>query len=278
MIKVDKCPFCNQKNRTEVQKQEFNDVYIDLINPELNKEVRYWYECDNCNFLYRSPKLDEKEQEILYEKYRDVSFRNETADEYFTRITSYDNENSENYQKISWFLEKINNNILEQKNKVLDVGCGGGVLLHKIKDMLPKSLTYGVEPNILYSNLARDRSNAVEIKTSYFYKNLFEEKFDIIVSSDVLEHVDKPTVFLKDIYYSLRKNGILFLEIPSPTNFNELKSEHDMFNIAHHVFYTENIIKEYLINTGFEHIMIKDIKNNSNVWKLRIIAYKQSRW
>ena len=75
MIEVKKCPYCNSIERVEVQVQKFDDIYIDLINPKLNKETRFWYECSNCKFLYRSPKLDEKEQEILYEKYRDISFR-----------------------------------------------------------------------------------------------------------------------------------------------------------------------------------------------------------
>ncbi len=276
MIEVKQCPYCASLDRAEVQVQKFDDIYIDLIDSKLNKQVRYWYECNRCRFLYRSPKLDEKEQEILYEKYRDISFRSETPDEYFRRITTYKNSESENYQKVSWFLEHMGTDINQKSFKVLDVGCGGGVLLHKIKEILPNALTYGVEPNELYSALAREKSGAIEIKTSYFYSDLFNEKFDLAVSSDVLEHVDNPTGFLKDIYLSLVDDGMLFLEIPSPTNFKFLEAKHDMFNIAHHVFYTKEIIEKYLIRAGFQDIKISDIKNNSNVWKLRIIAYKGS--
>jgi len=274
MLHVEECPYCSESDRIEIQKQEFDDIYIDLINHELNQEARYWYECNKCKFIYRSPKLDENEQIILYEKYRDVSFRNETADEYFFRITNYDNIKSENFQKVTWLMENSNIDLLKQTNSILDVGCGGGVLLHKIKYMFPQTLTYGVEPNELYSDLARRKSGAEEIKTSYFDKDLFNKKFDLIVSSDVLEHVDEPMDFLENIYLSLKKEGILFLEIPSPTNFSMLKNEHDMFNIAHHVFYTPHIIKSYLLKINFLNIVIKDICNSTGVWKLRITANK----
>jgi len=275
MVVVNKCPFCQNKNRKELQIQNFEDIYNNLINPELNKTTRYWYECSSCNFIYRSPKLTEDEQEILYEKYRDVSFRSEKPNDYFDRITKYSNKESENYQKVSWLMKKINSYILDKKNKVLDVGCGGGVLLHKIKEMLPKSVTYGVEPNKLYADLAKKRSGAEEIKTDYFHAELFEHKFDMVVSSDVMEHVDFPDLFLNGIFSSMEEGGVFFLEIPSPTNFGKLESSHDIFNMAHHVFYTKDTLNQYLINAGFVDVDIEDIKYQSNTWKLRAVAYKQ---
>ena len=78
-----------------------------------------------------------------------------------------------------------------------------------------------------------------------------------------------------DIFASLKSNvGVLFLEVPSPTNFKNLCDEHDMFNIAHHVFFTKSILEEYLYNCGFGDIYIDDIENRNNVWKLRALAYK----
>ena len=284
MIEVTQCPFCSSIERTEIQAQNDTDKYLDLINTQLqNKEIRkgggarFWYKCDNCEILYRSPKLNQKEQEVLYEKYRDILFRSETPDEYFDRITQYSDNQSKNFHKITWFLDNLNTTFINKSLQVLDVGCGGGVLLRKMKDMLPKSITYGVEGNKLYSNLARKRSGAIEIKTSYFHKKLFKQKFDIIVSCDVLEHVDCPSLFLDDIYFSLEKEGILFLEIPSPTNFEKLQYDHDIFRVPHHVFYTDYILRKYLKNSGFDNIKIENVKNCSNIWKLRAIANKAKK-
>jgi 2-polyprenyl-3-methyl-5-hydroxy-6-metoxy-1,4-benzoquinol methylase len=160
--------------------------------------------------------------------------------------------------------------------KALDVGCGGGVLLHKLKEMFPKVRTYGVEPNEMYSDLARKRSGATRIETAYFNEKIFQERFDLIVSSDVLEHVDDPCIILGDMYKSLSKEGVLFLEIPSPTNFSKLDNcEHDIFNMAHHVFYTEEILEKYLEQAGFVRTIISDIEYSTGVWKLRSLSFKE---
>jgi hypothetical protein len=50
MVVVNKCPFCQNKNRKELQIQNFEDIYNNLINPELNKTIRYWYECSSSSF------------------------------------------------------------------------------------------------------------------------------------------------------------------------------------------------------------------------------------
>ena len=274
MIDVNTCPFCKSEERQKIQEQTFSDIYIELIDTELNKITRNWYECNNCNFLYRSPKLDQAEQNILYEKYRDVSFRSETPDDYFNRISTYPNSKSENYSKMDWFIKNVDSELLNKSETLLDVGCGGGVLLHKIKEMMPQLKTYGIEPNESYSKLAKNKSNAEDIQTDYFNENSFSRKFDIIVSSDVLEHVDEPKSFLNEIYNSLEENGIIYLEIPSPSCFKDLSAEHDMFNIAHHVFFTEEILEHYLKESGFKNIFIQDLKNISSIWKLRAIAYR----
>ena len=86
MIEVTQCPFCSSTERIEIQQQNDTDKYLILINTALNKEVRFWYKCDNCELLYRSPKLNQKEQEVLYKKFRDVLFRSETPDEYFDSV------------------------------------------------------------------------------------------------------------------------------------------------------------------------------------------------
>ncbi|MDC3262026.1 class I SAM-dependent methyltransferase [Candidatus Pseudothioglobus singularis] len=270
------CPNCAQVERVRIMSQNFPDIYLNIVDSELNKITRYWYECSYCSFLYRSPKLTKKEQELLYEKYRDETFRSETSDEYFDRISQYSNSKSENFQKVSWFIKNAQKSILNNSKTVLDVGCGGGVLLHKIKELLPSLSTYGVEPNKSYSDLARRRSGAEEILTSYFDSDTIDKKFDIIMSCDVLEHVDSPEIFLNDVYTSLNSTGIFFLEVPSPTNFNELRPDHDMFNIAHHVFYTSVVLKEYLVDAGFVNIMIEDIRLDNNVWKLRSISYRDN--
>lgn len=273
MVIVERCPFCNESNFELVSTQTYRDIYLDLIRPSLNSEIRNWLRCLVCGGLFRSPKLDADEQHLLYRRYREASFRTESPDEYFDRITTFDDGHSENYHKVSWLLNKGRKLLLSKTKKILDIGCGGGVLIKKLKTMFPELELYGVEPNVDYSELARRRSGAEEIKTSYFSRKLFDLKFDGIVSSDVMEHVDNPREFLRDIKHSLKVRGFLFIEVPSPRNFEELAFDHDMFNVAHHVFFTEEILYQMLGEAGFSNIIVQDVKNISGVWKLKSIGY-----
>ena len=141
---------------------------------------------------------------------------------------------------------------------------------------MPSAITFGVEPNLLYSSLARSRSGALNIVTGYFSPNLFEDRFDLIVSSDVLEHVDDPFIFLSEIKSILNDAGWLFIEVPSQKNFGDLPSEHDMFNVAHHVFYSNEILYELFRKLKFTNIIVDSVRYDSGVWKTRVLGRNKS--
>ena len=45
---------------------------------------------------------------------------------------------------------------------------------------------------------------------------MFENNtFDVIISLAVIEHLDDPSIFLREIYRVLKNNGILFLSTPN---------------------------------------------------------------
>jgi 2-polyprenyl-3-methyl-5-hydroxy-6-metoxy-1,4-benzoquinol methylase len=276
MVNVKKCPHCLSTKRESIQLQTFDDPYLSLIDESLNKIPRYWFLCSKCQFTYRSPALSKQEQEILYVHYRDVGFRNETPDDYFDRISNYNDNDSENFQKVTWFLDNVNKVNFKNSNiDILDIGSGGGVLIHKMLEFLPSSNFYGIEPNELFADLSRRKSGAKNIKIGYYNNNSYSQKFDLIVSSDVLEHVDSQKEFIENIYYDLNSQGILFLIVPSSKNFDSYGPEHDVFNSAHHILYSPETLKEDLVNQGFENIFIKNVKKLNGVWELRAIAYKK---
>jgi len=128
-MKNASCVICGSTKKVVIESQKFNDEYLDLINTEYNKVERRWVKCEKCDLFYHDPQLDEKDTDILYAKFRDESFRNEIADEYFQRIISIPNSESENYAKVEWLSNKIPS-YLEKKGRVLDIGSGGGVFLH----------------------------------------------------------------------------------------------------------------------------------------------------
>lgn len=97
-----------------------------------------------------------------------------------------------NYHK--FFTDNINSG-----DKVLDIGCGNGALTYDIAKKAGKVV--GIDLNEKNIELAKKRFSAPNIKyiVGNILKELPNESFDIIVLSNVLEHIEKRIEFLNKI-------------------------------------------------------------------------------
>ena len=104
-----------------------------------------------------------------------------------------------NYHK--FFIDNIKNG-----DSVIDVGCGNGAVAIDVALAKPKSIIYGVDinkENIIIAERLRKLNSLNNIKfifgDIFFQKNL---KSDVIILSNVLEHIEKRTAFLKQLISS----------------------------------------------------------------------------
>ena len=123
------CYLCGSSDKKIVMENNLVDYYLNIINPEYNSINRRWVECCNCMFIYQDPQLDSNDMQILYEKFRDFTFRNETPDQYFDRIAFLPDEESENASKVNRISVNLSS-LINKGGRILDIGCGGGVFLH----------------------------------------------------------------------------------------------------------------------------------------------------
>lgn len=147
------------------------------------------------------------------------------------------------------------------KGKLLDVGCGGGILTEALPYYFPNSTIYGCDISkaaIKYAKkLGSGKVSFEVIKNNKLpYKSNF---FDICICFDVLEHVPDVDFFLNEIKKVLKKRGELFLIVPcegEPFTYtwlfqriklgNKLTSR--FFGHIHPEFthkYMENILKKH---------------------------------
>jgi SAM-dependent methyltransferase len=91
--------------------------------------------------------------------------------------------------------------------KVLEIGCGEGLLLEEIRKT--GLAVKGIEPSKEASKRAMQRN--IEVTEGYFSKAAFAEKFDAVVLSHVLEHVEDPGKIIADITAVLNPGGFLLL-------------------------------------------------------------------
>ena len=99
--------------------------------------------------------------------------------------------------------------------KVLDVGCGGGILAEALSKL--GAQVTGIDASEQTIGVAQNHSNAVGSDVSYyqttideFIANKPEEKFDVITCLEMLEHVPSPGEIIKTCSTILKDDGDIF--------------------------------------------------------------------
>ena len=112
-------------------------------------------------------------------------------------------------QIASYYIYKI------KPNKLLDLGCGDGSFIRRIKNKFPNIKTFGVDinPNVIQLNkIFKEKIfSKQDISNLSFKKN----SFDVVVCLDVLEHIKNLDVALSKIKRILINGGYLITSEPS---------------------------------------------------------------
>ena len=127
---------------------------------------------------------------------------------------------------------------------MLDVGCGGGEFLGRIRDLVDKR--FGVDYN--YDSL-KDWKNpsglvAVANAKQLPYK---DDSFSLISAVDILEHLDYDAQTLREFYRLLRPGGWLLLCVPA---FMALFGKHDEL-FGHYRRYSNKELQKTVSSMGF---------------------------
>ena len=123
--------------------------------------------------------------------------------------------------RISYIKENIigtlnikNNQNKPLKNvKILDIGCGGGLLSEPMSRL--GADVVGIDASVKNIKVAKlhAKNNHLNIKylcTSPENLNI-KNKFDVILNMEIIEHVENIDFFLKSCSKLLKKNGIMFV-------------------------------------------------------------------
>jgi len=179
-----------------------------------------------------------------------------------------------------WFLSR--NDIIEKilkkycdrnlyNQKILDCGCGRGDLLFYLRKKGYRNL-YGIDDK----NIIKNESEIKFFNMDVCNMNFKDNYFDVVVASDLIEHIDDDMLAINEMRRVLNKNGVLIVFVPA---FRILWSYHDVINM-HKRRYTRKELVKKLKLSGFE--ILKDsywnffaflpvlfIRTFKNIFKIR---------
>lgn len=124
------------------------------------------------------------------------------------------------------------------KLKCLDIGCGGGLLSERIA-RLGASVT-GIDITKNSVEIAKIHAlnsglniNYINTDVSSFIRKYSSKKFDLIIASEVIEHIDNRCLFFEEVSKLLKYEGILIVTTINKTALSLIFAK----------FMAENILK-----------------------------------
>lgn len=139
-----------------------------------------------------------------------------------SNLNNINYERAEDLKRLDFIqnsLDKLGN----RKLKVLDVGCGNGNISRYIgskghdvlgidisEATIKKAISLTNMPNVSFKNIAAEE--LVEAS----------ETFDLVICSEVIEHLDTPSIVVEALKSLINKDGILIVTVPNGFGPREL--------------------------------------------------------
>jgi SAM-dependent methyltransferase len=112
------------------------------------------------------------------------------------------------------FANEIARANISQNSLILDVGVGSGSNLRMLAEMeFPHVI--GLDPNPDVVRICQDKGFASVRQGSLCDLPFSSESFDLVLATDVIEHVQDDVAALKEIYRVLRPGGYVLIAVPA---------------------------------------------------------------
>ncbi len=150
-------------------------------------------------------------------------------------------------------------------NRIADAGSGFGQYVYYLSCKYPGARITGLDIkqeqvddcNNFFTSIGRNQR--VEFRHADLTKLNENEEWDLVLSVDVMEHIEDDRTVLQRIYKSLKPGGVLLISTPSDQGGSDVHHEHEESFIDEHVRdgYGVTEIDEKLREAGFSTINIK---------------------
>lgn len=240
---IEKCCICGSDVRTEKILP-----YRNLLGSTTEIYNMHIAHCDNCGFIFlQNPFTPEQlenrykhESKFEYDSSENIQNGN---DDYIARCYRQKNFIDVNLSSECHFVHGGG------YSSILEIGAASGYNLSLYSD----KRRLGVEPSELNCKLAKEKYDVDMFNGmwSEFLASNNEEKFDLIFTSHVLEHIVNPMQFILECASICNK--YMFIEVPC-VDINFLDEPFGRFNEEHVNYFTIQSLWNLMNRAGFDPI------------------------
>lgn len=250
------CPICFNDN-TSIFIEGLEDVTFKTTKEKFNL-----YSCPNCDAKFQYPFIPEN---VVGKYYPNTTYHP-------FQLNKPISHKSKHYPQSIYLRLLLNKHKPEDSFSLIDVGCGGGTFLMSVKKYFPNAQLMGID----VSDTAVQNLKTIQIECicSSLYDFEVNKKFDYITSSQVLEHLNQPYLFLKKIKELADPESVIMIDVPASDSYSAKKYNRNWVHWdlpRHSILYSEKTL-----NFLFKDFTTLELKHAGSIAAL-LSSYKISK-
>lgn len=205
------------------------------------------YQCQECKVIWNLAQTEETSEFYESEEYR----KRIEGNSYIS--TYYEKHDKEVLDK----LEMTGTDLFRERT-VADIGCAGGSFLDFVSGAAKEIVA--IEPSRTYQKALKEKGYHAYQYASEALKE-WRGKCDVVTSFDVIEHVEDPASFAKEVFELLKDGGKAI--IGTPTDYPILREmlgnlfDKFIFQVQHPWVLSKESLEKIFYAAGFHNIKIE---------------------
>lgn len=226
------CPICKESRYTP--------LYIQRFGGGISHRI---VSCSACGFVY----------------VKEVPTAREYA-KHYSEESIYEFTRDEDIHEASYALLSSH---IKKTDRILDIGCSTGNLLGLFRNNGYTRLL-GIDPSPNCKLYAR-REFGVAVETATLESFRLKQRFDLIILSNVLEHLPDVQKSIRIIGSMLSDKGMVYVAVPDVHNFyRHVKEPFYEFSLEHINFFSDKTLQYAM--SGFTPVFVKS--RNAEIYSL----------